>query len=150
MGKKHYGQRLIACIERGKCVKGVDLPVLHPAATVTEGRINVRRKPHKHHAKKDDADKIKISNERIVQLFENEMKERKMNREESEIKDSSVDTALDMLCKKENLRKVNRMGAELEDIKDRMASVIISCFDLCSITISTYQFLRLLFVSISV
>lgn len=125
MGKKRFDHRLLACVERGKCVPGTELPVLNPGANVVEGKIDARRREKKSLLGKErSVERIKISDERIVELFENRMKESGRKSEDSKKQeDNSVDMALKMLRDKAKMREVNKLGAELEDIKDRMVDV---------------------------
>ena len=63
MGKKNcYNHRLLACIQRGKCPEGVDLPVIDPAAKVIEERSGKPTKPL--------PEKLQISDDRMVEIFE--------------------------------------------------------------------------------
>ena len=134
MGKKRFDHRLMACVEKGKCVPGVEMPVINPADNIVEGRIDARRKPRKSLMEKGRVvEQAKISDERIIELFENKMKQmRRGSLAQGGNGENSVDMALKMLRDKAKLREINKLGAELEDIKDRMVDVRmpISCFHL--------------------
>ncbi len=128
--KKGYDHRLLACVQRGKCVEGIDLPVINPAQNVTEGRIDARRKTRRKSAKKkDEREQDRVSDEQLVELY---LQRRKLEKEKSNgselIKfpgdeEKSIEVALTRLRNKARLREINKLGAELEDIKDRMVNV---------------------------
>ena len=134
MGKKRFDHRFLACVARGKCVEGVELPVINPAENVVEGRIDASRKPRKSLAHKQKVVKqMRISDDRIIDAFEKWRRTAGKPARKAGLLagegENSVDMALKMLRDKARLREVNKLGAELEDIKDRMVNVRrISCF----------------------
>ncbi|XP_065055723.1 myosin-13-like [Rhopilema esculentum] len=135
MGKKRFDHRFLACVARGKCVEGVELPVINPAENVVEGRIDASRKPRKSLAHKQKVVKqMRISDDRIIDAFEKWRRTAGKPARKAGLLagegENSVDMALKMLRDKARLREVNKLGAELEDIKDRMVNVVNDYEDL--------------------
>lgn len=128
MGKKRYNSRQNTSVETRKCVEDVKLPAINPTVNVTEGKIKMRKKPRRQSKEKDQAEEIIITNDRIVELFEIQMKEKSAGCKSSNEDANSLDTAMEMLHEKEKKRGANKVGAELENIKDRMINVVILHF----------------------
>ena len=112
-------------------MEGIDLPVINPAENVVEGRISARRKPQKEVKKTKLNEDERLSDEQLVELFLKRQMSQKSRTPGSEVikiskkGENSLDAALSMLRNKARMREVNKLGAELEDIKDRMVNVSI-------------------------
>ena len=130
MGKKRYNSRQSTSVETGKYTKDVKLPAINRNRNVslTEGKVKMRKKPGKQSKEKGEGEEIRVTNERIIELFEIQVKEKCAGRKSSTEPVKSLDTALEMLNEKEKKKEANRIGAELEDIKDRMNDVFILFF----------------------
>eukprot|EP00794_Sanderia_malayensis_P010848 gene10848-12001_t len=136
--RRGYDHRLWACVQRGKCVEGVELPVADPASRVTEGRIDASRKPRKKSAEpRSEARRgQKLTDEQLVEFYFEKRKSMRDNDAGNELvkapgePETSIDVALAMLRNKARMRERNRFGAELLDVKDRMTNVIDDYDDL--------------------
>lgn len=117
MSNKRYDHRLFACVDKRKCLPGIELPVTNPGSKAAQGKKNGCMEAMQSLTKK----KKKISDDRIIELFEKKIN--KTGSSGSITESSSVDKALSMLLDKTKLREKNKVGAELQDIKDRMMDV---------------------------
>ena len=126
MVKKRFDHRLIACVQRGKCVSGVEMPDLNPAENVTESRIVTSRKSRrkKSASKPAVAANAYVTDDRLVELFEDKMRQR-IEMGSSKASEDATST-IAKICDYEEEMEIQLLGDELKNIKNRMANVILS------------------------
>ena len=107
-------------------MSGVEMPDLNPAENVTEGRIVTSRRSRrkKSAAKSAVAENARVTDDRLVELFEDKMRQR-LELCSNKASDDAAST-IARICEYEEEMQMQMLSDELRNIKDRMAIVIVS------------------------